>query len=125
MVWIGLPDPGDSRIALEDQADLAVEAMGSLLTCWQRLDPERRGLTAAEVIALIFPKDTRVPVQDFHREMKAAIESLARRPDATCLGNLLRSYRRRIFAGCFIDQVSTKQRAARWAVFPTSRFQND
>ena len=54
--------------------------------------------------------------------MKDALEALLGKPDARGLGNRLRSYRRRVFQGRYIDLVSRRQRAARWAVFPAKDF---
>jgi hypothetical protein len=38
------------------------------------------------------------------------------------LGNRLRSYRRRVFQGRFIDKVGKEHQAVRWAVFPADQF---
>lgn len=121
VVWSGLPDPGETRLLLQAQADVAAESMGVLLQCWERMDPERRGKTAAEVVQLLYktPPD---PPPEWHGDMKDALEALVGKPDARGLGTRLRSYRRRLFQGRFIDQAGTQQRAARWAVFPATEF---
>jgi hypothetical protein len=95
--------------------------MGVLLQCWERMDLERRGKTAAEVVQLLYktPPD---PLPNWHSDMKDALEALVSKPDARGLGARLRSYRRRIFQGRFIDQAGTEHRAARWAVFPAAAF---
>jgi hypothetical protein len=121
VAWAGLPDPGDSRLLLLKQADLAGESMGVILSCWERLDPERRGLTAAEVIHLLYKEPPDKP-PDFHGDLKDAPEAMLDKLDARTLGNKLRSYRRRIFEGRFIDRTGSEQRAARWAVFPAKEF---
>jgi hypothetical protein len=97
--------------------------MGILLGCWEKMDPDRRGLTASEAIFALY-KSPPTPLPDWHEDMKAALEALVGRADSRSLGNKLRNYRRRIFAGRFIDYASTKQRAARWAVFPASAFRD-
>jgi hypothetical protein len=121
VVWVGLPDPGETRYLLQGQADVTAEAMSLLLCCWEQMDPERQGLTAAEVIDRLFrhPPDASPA---WHAEMRAAVESLVGRGDSRALGNRLRSYRRRIFRGRFIDQAGTERRAARWVVRPASEF---
>lgn len=123
VVWVGMPDPGETRLLLQDQADVNAEGMAVLLACWEKMDPERRGLTTAEVIDLLHKQPPESP-PDFHADAKAALESLLGKPDARQLGNRLRSYRRRIFQGRFIDQVGKKHQAARWAVFPAGDFQS-
>jgi hypothetical protein len=94
----------------------------SLLLCgWVQMDPGRQGLTAAEVIDRLFKRPPESPPA-WHAEMRAAVESLVGRGDSRALGNKLRSYRRRIFRGRFIDQAGTEHRAARWVVRPASEF---
>jgi hypothetical protein len=119
VVWAGLPDPGQTRLLLQEQADVTAENMAVVLACWEKLDPGRRGLTAAEVIHLLYKAP---PDPDCHGDLKAALEALLGRPDSRGLGNRLRAYRRRVFQGRFIDQAGTAQRAARWAVYPATEF---
>ncbi len=121
VVWTGMPDPGETRLQLQDQADLNAGSMGVLLKCWEEMDPSRRGQTAAEAIDLFYKQPPESP-PDFHADAKAALETLLDKPDARQLGNLLRSYRRRLFQGRFIDQVGKKHQAVRWAVFPADAF---
>ncbi len=121
VVWVGLPDPGQTRLLLQAQGDVAAESMGIVLACWERMDPERRGLPAAEVIHQFY-KDPPLPLPDYHADLRDALEALLGKPDARALGNRLRSDRRRIFDGRFIDQAGTEKRAARWAAFPAGEF---
>jgi hypothetical protein len=121
VVWLELPDPGETRYLLLEQADVTAEAMRLLLSGWERMDPGRQGLTAAEVIDQLFRRPPESPPA-WHADMRAAVESLVGRGDSRALGNRLRSYRRRIFQGRFIDQAGTEHRAARWVVRPASEF---
>jgi hypothetical protein len=121
VVWAGLPDPAETRLLLQEQADVAADSMSVILPCWERLDPERRGLTAAEVIHLLYKEPPDNP-PDFHADLRDALEALLGKPDSRGLGNKLRFYRRRVFQERFIDQAGSKQRAARWAVFPSTDF---
>lgn len=123
VVWLGLPDPGETRLQLQARSDVAAESMGLLLDCWEKMDPERRGLTAAQVIHCLY-KQPPTPIPGYHADMKAALEAFLGRPDSRGLGNKLRDYRRRIFQGRYVDQAGTVQRAARWAVFPATAFHN-
>jgi hypothetical protein len=119
VAWVGLPDPGETRIQLQDHADTAAESMGLLLDCWEQLDRERRGMTGSEVCERIRSASDHDEVVD---ECRAAIESLVGKLDSRLLGNAIRKYRRRIFDGRYFDRAGTSRRAVRWAVFPASEF---
>jgi hypothetical protein len=121
VVWVGLPDPGETRLLLQEKADVAAESMAVVLTYWECLDPERRGLTAAEVIQRLYKEQPSVQ-PDYYADLRDALEALLGKPDARALGNRLRSYRRRVFQGRYIYQASTEHRAARWAVYPAAEF---
>jgi hypothetical protein len=121
VVWAGQPDPGDTRLLLEESADTTAECMAVLLECWERMDPGRKGLLAAQVIHELY-KGPPAPVPDWHAEMKDALESLVGKPDARGLGFKLRSYRRRVFGALYLDHAGSCQRAIRWAVYPAGDF---
>jgi hypothetical protein len=120
VVWIELPDPGETRLLLQESADLTAECMTLLLECWEQMDPARRGLTAAEVVQIY--KQPPEPRPSWHADLMAALEMLLGKPDARGLGTKLRGYRRRIFGTRFIDRAGEEHRAARWAVCPASEF---
>jgi hypothetical protein len=121
VVWVGLSDPGETRLLLQAQADVAAESMGTILACWQLLDPDKRGLTSADVIGKL--KDTSPAfAPDYYSDLRDALEALLGKLDARLLGNKLRSYRRRVFDGRYIDQAGTQNRAARWAVYSADEF---
>jgi hypothetical protein len=121
IVWVGLPDPAETRLLLQEQSDVAAESMAILLACWEKLDPDRRGLTAGEVLDLLYKHPPESP-SDYHTDLKAALETLLGKPDPRGLGNRLRTFRRRVFQGRFFDQAGIEQRAARWAVYPATEF---
>jgi hypothetical protein len=114
VVWAGLPDPGETRIVLQDQSDLSANAMTALLTCLARIDPDRRGLTAAQLVDHAKGEG--------QGELRDAVESLAGKLDARVLRNKLRTYRRRIFSGFYLDRAGEAQRAAKWAAFKAEEF---
>jgi hypothetical protein len=120
VVWLKLPDPAATRIRLQEQSDTATDGMVVLLDCWAKMDPPRRGLTAAEVVEQL--EDGHVSHPDWHADMRAAIEGVAGKLDSRALGNRLRSFRRRVFGGFFLDRAGTARRAVRWAVYPASAF---
>jgi hypothetical protein len=121
VAWVGLPDPGLTRVQLQDQTDTTAEGMALLLRCWECMDSGRRGLTAGEVIDRLFRHPPEDP-PEWHAEMRDAIEALVGRGDSRALGTRLRSFRRRIFGGRFIDRAGQQRRAARWAVYPAAEF---
>jgi hypothetical protein len=124
IVWAGMPDPAATRIQLQERADVTAEGMASLLIAWQKMDPERCGLTAAEVVHRVFAKlgKDAEPQPDYYADLRDAIESLVGRGDSPALGRKLRSSRRRIFHGLYIDQVGKEHQANKWAVFPAEQF---
>src|SRR5262249_7379078 len=117
---VELPDPGETRLRLQESADVTAECMGVLLECWERMDPGRRGLTAAEAVQQY--KQPPEPRPGWHAHLVAALEMLLGKPAARGLGTKLRGYRRRLFGGRFIDRAGEDHRAARWAVFPATAF---
>jgi hypothetical protein len=120
VVWLGLPDPAETRLLLQSQSDVTAGSMAALLVGLEGLDPQRHGLTAAEIIDWI--RTAPAPAPEWYAELRDAVEALAGRLDARALGNRLRSYRRRIFGGRYLDHAGTLRRAARWAVYPAGNF---
>jgi len=118
VVWAGLPDPASSRANLMEHADTTAQGMQGLLTSLQHLDPERRGLTAAELITWAKVE----PPTEVTSELRSAIEELVGKLDSTALGCKLRDFRRRIVGGLFLDSAGKKRKAQRWTAFPESQF---
>jgi hypothetical protein len=123
VVWVGMPDPGETRLLLRQSADTATESMALLLAGWEKMDPKRRGLTAAEVIHRLFGEDQRFVVPEHYRDMRAAIESLLGKGDTRGLGYKLREYQRRPIGGRYIDRAGEKDHSIRWAVYPATELQ--
>jgi hypothetical protein len=121
VVWVELPDPAETRLLLQDRADVVAEGMGVLLAAWEQLDPERRGLTGAEVIHRVFkaPPD---PLPDYYADLRDSIEAMLGRPDARGLGYKLRQFRRRVFRGRFLDTAGKQHQAVRWIVRRADEF---
>jgi hypothetical protein len=120
VVWVELPDLGETRLLLQESADVTAECMSVLLECWEQMDPTRRGLTAAEAVKQY--RESPEPRPVWHVDFVAAMEMLLGKPDARGLGTKLRDYRRRIFGKRFIDRAGEDHRAVRWAVFPATDF---
>jgi hypothetical protein len=120
VVWAGMPDPGATRLLLQETADITAGAMAVLLGCWLEMDPNRRGLTTAEAVCRLREPPGSPP--DYYADMRDAVEALAGRLDARLLGYQLRRFRRRIFGGQYLDVAGTQRRAARWVVRPAVEF---
>jgi hypothetical protein len=112
VVWAGLEDPGETRLALQTEADRDAAAMAALITGLAKVDPHQVGRTSAEIIELA-KADT---------AMRAAVEDLCGRLDSRSLGHRLKHFKRRIIGGWFIDRAGTDHQAARWAAFPANAF---
>jgi hypothetical protein len=119
LVWASLPDPAQTRQQLQDHADAMAEAMGMLLSAWEQLDRDGYGMTTADLIERV--KDHRGTEPHF-AAMRDAIETMVGKLDARALGYKLRSYRRRVFQGRFLDLKTVSSGAKRWAVFPANQF---
>ncbi len=119
VVFAGLPDPGETRAVLQASADLDALAMSAVLTGLGRMDPDRRGVTTAEVIdALKSPPD---PPPDWQADLRSAVEELCGRLDGRTLGYRFRHFQRRNFGGRMLVKVATPHGSARWAVAPVGR----
>jgi hypothetical protein len=75
VVWVGLPDPGATRLLLQEHADVAASAMAVLLAGWEQMDPDRRGLTAAEVVKKLQREDRDLTFTppSYYADMRGAI----------------------------------------------------
>lgn len=119
VVFAGLPDPGETRAALQANADLDALAMTAILSALERMDPDRRGVTTAEVIDVL--KSPPTPVPDWHADLRSAVEELCGRLDGRQLGYCFRKYKRRNFDGRMLDKVGAPHGSVRWAVVPAGR----
>jgi hypothetical protein len=118
LVFAGMPDPGETRLALQSAADTEANAMMLLLGALGRMDPERRGVTTSEVIeAIRRPGDSPA---DWLADLRSAVEELCGRLDSRLLGYKLRHFARRNFGGVILDRATTvsASNSARWLVRP-------
>ena len=122
VVWCGLPDPGETRVAVQEQADETARGLRQLIAALDMIDAEGTGKTAAEIVAAATEEDSPHSVEV--REMlRAAVDSLVSKPDGRKLGNRLRHLRRRVIDGKYIDLAGEdSKRVNRWAVFSAERF---
>lgn len=100
---------------MRDQSDTGSVAMNELISRWELLDKDGKGLTASQVIAILFPKHGDCPINLV--DVAAAVESILARNTGSLLGYKFREYKRRNFGGRMIDRLGTHATAVRWAVF--------
>ena len=102
VVWCGLPDPGTTRVSIQDQSDETARGLRQLITALEMIDPEGTGKTAAEIVAIA--TDEKTSHSSEVREMlRDALDSLIAKPDGRKLGNRLRHLRKRVIDGKYID----------------------
>jgi hypothetical protein len=123
VAWVGMEDPGEARLSLQSAADEKLEALRLLMDCWEKMDADRRGLTAATVMYRLDKEPWREPVNDrYYADMRSAVETLVGKADSRLLGYYLRTYRRRILDGRFFDHAGEEHRTIRWSVYAAEQF---
>jgi hypothetical protein len=123
VVWAGMPDPAETRLELQERADVTAEFMGVILAGLEELDPDRQGMTAAEIVAKA--KEATATSPEYLTDLRDAIEGMVGRLDPRALGNRLRGHRRRVFGRRYLDVAARAKRKARWAVYPASAFSDE
>ncbi len=120
VVFAGLSDPGETRVSLRTTADRDAAAVTDLIAGLERMDPERRGVTAAAVIEAVKPgKLSDPPPAEWAADLRSAIEELCGKLDSRLLGYKFRHFARRNFSGRMLDRVGEDRlKGNRWAVFP-------
>ena len=116
VVFAGLPDPGETRLALQSAADRDALAMSALIGVLERMDPGRRGVTAGEITdAVRKPAD---PTPEWVADLRSAVEELCGRLDSRTLGYRFRHFARRNFDGRMIDRATSVSatNSVRWVV---------
>jgi hypothetical protein len=100
-VFAGLPDPGETRLALQTTADRDALTMSAMIDAMERMDPDRKGLTTAGIIDAVRKPGDPPPV--WFEDLKSAVEELCGRLDGRILGYRFRAFARRNFGGKMID----------------------
>ncbi len=113
VVFAGLPDPGETREALQSTADRDACAMADVLAGLERLDTTGRGLTTAEVIDHIKAADH---PGEWLSNLRAAVEELCGKLCGRSLGYRFRHFARRNFGGKCLDAAGDGKHANRWRV---------
>lgn len=114
--WLGLPDPLATRKELTTRNDRSADQLAGLIAGLEQADPNRNGLTSADIIMLVEggTKD--------HEVLRAAVLDACdsgRKVSARQLGNLLGKIRGRVCAGRAID-CRKPGGIAKWFVRPVT-----
>jgi hypothetical protein len=102
LVWVGMPDPGETREELARSADREAAALRAVIEGWSEIDPDEAGLTAAKLLERL----ERSPGK--HELLRNAIldfcpAPVGKFPSPRSLGNKLRRVRGRVVGGKAID----------------------
>jgi hypothetical protein len=102
VVWLGLPDPGETRQELRDRSDNSGATLRALIAGWEELCPDGESATAAEAISSV----TQRPA-DFSQLNAALLEYCpgkdGKLPSSRSLGQKLNHLTGKITAGKHFD----------------------
>jgi hypothetical protein len=120
LVWLGRPDPAETRTALAENADTERRGLALLLDALADLDPRGAGLTAAEIIARAQDRG-QFGGEPLNPALHEAVEEIApgvggRPPTAKSLGRRLTHMRRRVVGDRYLDRIETRDHVMRWTV---------
>lgn len=120
VVFAGLPDPGLTRMSIQAQADDVAQGLGQLINVMEMIDPDRLGITAAEIVSRAQSPNL-IDSSEVREMLVEAVGALVSKPDARKLGNKLKSLRRRVVGGKYLDLAGASVGVNRWAVFDATR----
>lgn len=105
LVWVGLPDPIETKSELRETSNPALGALQSVLAGWDRIDPNHDGLTANQVVKKLYSQcsleDTTLDDLRDAVDVLTGEESHAKK--ASGLGYKFRMYKNRRLGGMFIE----------------------
>lgn len=119
IVWLGLPDPCLTRTKLVEAADTTADTLTQVIDAWGKFDSWNNGVVVAEMLNRLYPAE--ITNQSRHEpdvSMRAAIETMVGSPPGKTptnrqVANKLRSYRRRVIGGQYLDYDDTKRSSGR------------
>ncbi len=120
VVFARLPDPGETRLALQTGADRDACAMESILNALENLDPSQRGVTTAEIIDRLKKQqlDPVDPAPKWYPDLRTGVEDLCGKLDGRALGGRFRQFQGRNFGGRMLCKAGQdRTNVNRWAVF--------
>lgn len=113
VIWVGMPDPGDTRQELAERSDLEAAALNGLLDGIQEMAIE--GVTVAKILKRLEAEP------DDHELLRNAVQEICkapagRLPDSRSLGNQLRHLQRRVAGGRYLHSRRGRGGVVVWAV---------
>jgi len=115
VVFAGLPDPGETRVALQTTADRDAAAMTDVMAGLAYLDDTGRGLTTADIVTRIKEAERDAPAE-WMSNLRAAVEDLCGKLCGRTLGYRFRHFSRRNFGGKVLDKSDAPHGSNRWVV---------
>ncbi|MCH9650808.1 MAG: hypothetical protein K0U98_21455 [Deltaproteobacteria bacterium] len=116
IVWAGEPDPGETREALQTEADRDRELIERLLRGWSDAVQEAgRPLAASEVLASL-QGEPRPELEVLRSAVADLCTTSGTLPSARVLGNRLKKYRRRVVGGLALRQMGRGRFGMGWTV---------
>jgi hypothetical protein len=117
VVWLGYPDPFDTREDLELVADTGKESIAMLLEALALYDPEDKGIVVAEMLASVYAGGLTTLGHDAAVvALRTAIENLCpnggKPPVARQVSAKFKAYRRRVVNGQMLDFDPSKKRSS-------------
>jgi len=116
VVWLGEPDPAETRRELTKRSDQESSLLGLLLDGWLELDPAGIGMTVAHMLERLADPELR----EAYPTLRAAIAEMTtgvpgKGPDPRSLGNQFKHLRGRVKGDKALDSKDSK-RGALWFV---------
>lgn len=115
VAWCGLPDPGENRRELAEQADTEIAALALLIEGWATVDPAGDGMTVASVVDAIndYQKNHFATIPTEFQQLRDAISELVpasggRFPSARAVGRKLTHLRQRVIGNRYLDSKTSR-----------------
>lgn len=122
VMWAGLQDPCEGTRMMAESADSSRDVLGQLLDAIDQWDSQRNGFVVSELLQVLYGTDPR-PGDAASVTMRAALEAMVscppgRVPTPRQVGNHLKSFRRRVVNGRYLDTRADERRSggAVWRV---------
>lgn len=128
VVWCGLPDPCATIDKLREQADTVGEMGAALLDSWETVFGYQQRVTVSDLRNEVYPMGGEAMGEA--AILRSSVETLCgvrAKSEATPrqIGNHLKSLRRRVFGGRYLDSVGKGNRGTMWQLFPVERDDGD
>jgi len=117
LVWLGLPDPGETREELRATADQEGRVLAALLSALHEADPHGQGMTTAQIIAAM-DRPACPSLRDAVHEL--CDTTPGKSPSTRSLGNKLAHLRGRVVGGRALETRPGPAGFATWRVVSTA-----